>query len=133
MIWNCIALIYTKHTSHNVLLRLYRPGYELVEFDSWLARSEIEWNKASSVAEQEKAIDGLLHVRAPYFGEKEGEYSFPGLAAGSTSEGHRKALLFAASEYERVAAQLRAGREDPEQSGKRLLQKAGALKELAAK
>jgi len=133
MIWNWIALIYTKHTSHSVLLRLYRPGYELVEIDFWWAKSEIEWKKASGVAEQEKAIDGLLYVRAPYYGVEEDDYSFPGLATGSTTEGHRKALLFAASEYERLAAHLQAGREDTEQSGKRLLDKAGALKELAAK
>jgi len=132
MVWNCIALIFDKHTVHSVKLRIYRPGYEIVEIDSWRAKSEIEWKRALGAAEQEKVIDGLLDGPASFFYGKEGDGFFPGLPAGSTCEGHRKALLFASSEYERLAAQLAAGREDTEQSGKRLLDKASELKALAA-
>lgn len=143
-IWNCIALIYDGHTVHTVRVRLYRPGWQTVEVKSWEQVDALKWKEAPSLVEQEKAIDDLVstwetdylnrfaqssssesHPRPPA-----GVALFRGLAPGSESAKHRQVLLFAAGEYERLAAFT-----DSSETGKllhtRLNEKANMLRELA--
>jgi hypothetical protein len=84
-----IALNYLTHTSHSVALRVYRPGFELVEIQSWGRAHRVAWNPAPDLDAQEKALDTLLPVCR--------------LEAGSKAVPHRDALLFGATEYERLA------------------------------
>jgi hypothetical protein len=129
MIWNCIALIFTKDTCHSVKLRLYRPGYELVEIDSWWAKSSVDWKPVTDSNGQEKALDDLM--AAPSLVSK--YKHFLGIPSGSASDEHRRVLVFAAAEYERLAAQLPDHGEVSERARTRLLDKADELKALAAK
>ena len=69
-------------------LRLYRPGYELVEIAAWEATNRVEWKRLSAMTVDEAAVNAL-------FGGN--------LEPGSASKAHRAALLFGASEYDRLA------------------------------
>jgi hypothetical protein len=51
-----IALNYLIHTSHSVALRLYRPGYELVEVKSWERVNRVVW----------KSVPLLKHKKKPW-------------------------------------------------------------------
>jgi hypothetical protein len=141
-IWNCIALIYTGHTSHTVRVRLYRPGWQTVEVKSWQRQGKADWREAPDAEGREKAVDDLVSTWETDFsgrrfgqGDSEGRSQGPALFAcltsGHVSRSHREALLFAAAEYERLLAEA-----SPESAGKmreRLAAKAKALRELAAK
>jgi hypothetical protein len=85
-----IALNFFTHTGHSLALRLYRPGYELVEIHSWELVNRVAWRPAPDIKAQEKALDTL--------------FPFARLEPGSKSPAHKKALLFGAAEYERLAA-----------------------------
>jgi hypothetical protein len=85
-----IALNYVTYNDYSVALRLYRPGYELTEVKSWQLTNRVAWKPATEIATQEAALDALLPIAR--------------LEGGSKTEAHREALLFGASEYERLAA-----------------------------
>jgi hypothetical protein len=101
------------HTSHSVSVRLYRPGYELVEINSWEKGTRISWKAIHDVEGQEKTLDRL--------------FSWP-LEAGSTSTGNRNALLFGAAEYARLTASAPS-----RELQARLAEKARTLREQAEK
>jgi hypothetical protein len=107
-----IALNYLTHTSHSMALRLYRPGYELVEVKPWERVNRVAWKSAPDLEVQEKTLDTLLPLGR--------------LEPGSKSAAHRDALLFGAAEYERLAATAQA-----EDQRTRLTSKAGKLRERA--
>jgi hypothetical protein len=134
-----IALNYPWHHGHSTLLRIYRRGYELTEVRAWDVPGHIAMQPASSVEAREKAIDRLVGqptIEAPRaefgYGHGEGyllhELDFKGLKPGSDSPEHRGALLFAASEYEALAAAV----ETNQTMKDRLLNKAKDLRKLAA-
>jgi hypothetical protein len=94
------------HTSHSLSLRLYRPGYELVEIKPWERIDRVVWRPAADVEAQVRSLEQLL--------------------AGTTED--RNVLLFGASEYERLA------RTTPSREQQRgLCRKARDLRELANK
>jgi hypothetical protein len=113
-IWNCIALSYGGHTQHTLLVRLYRPGFRTIEVRSWQKDGEAKWIEATDLESREKAVDDLLSTWNTDFQRSLGRAAltsgdvprdsavFRSLAAGAASKGHRQALLFAASEYERL-------------------------------
>ena len=123
-------------TTHSVAVRLYRRGFETAELRPAQKVSD-DWNKATELAAQEKAVDDLLGVSPlestsplkPLKGI--GVRSPPALELGTKSAGHREALLFAAGEYEWLARQ--ASERDAEELAvrRRLLDKARRLQELA--
>ena len=108
-VWNCIALSYDEQTCHTVRIRLYRPGYDLVEITSEDTRGKIKWEKAGSAVRQEKAVDQLLAPTADSTWAQanrdrpDNHWGFDQLDPGSKNQGHRKALVFAAEQYERIA------------------------------
>jgi hypothetical protein len=123
--WHLIALGFVKVKHHTLMVRLYRPGCETVEVGAWSLAHEVKWTGVADLAGQEKAIDGLVSTRGANIwqemAERRDEEEPPSpsdegsreetppplgcefLAAGSKSPEHRKALLFAATEYERLA------------------------------
>ncbi len=101
----------------SVALRLYRPGYDLVEIGSWEGANRVEWKPAVDVSAQEKVIDRLFSDCFRY-----------SQAKGSGSPAHREALLFGASEYERLSKLPSSIVWQPEA----LEKKAKAMRDLAA-
>jgi hypothetical protein len=137
--WNCIALTYWKAKRHTVLLRLYRPGCQTVEVSAWTLPRDVAWRGVADLAGQEKAVDDLITPGPPDFiqdalerGDDKPSLCNYLLAAGSDSPGHRKALLFAAAEYERLA---KAAPDDSASRtvSDRMKQKAAWLRGLAEK
>ena len=130
-----IALNYPVFLSHSLAAKLYRPGYDLVELESWDLPVRIAWKRAEDLKSQKRALDRLFLM------DREAEKTEPKqwpligrcLSAGAESSAHRHALLFAASEYERLAAsELASG---PERDGIRseLRSNAEELRKLAEK
>jgi hypothetical protein len=133
-VWNCIALIFDKHTSHTVRVRAYRPGYQTVEIRSWQTTGKVSWEEAPDLAARERAVDALLSTWEtdscafrPHRGKNDFlcQDSFFSLAPGSAAPGHRRALLFAAAEYERLGSAADGVQRT------RLSDKAQSLRELA--
>jgi hypothetical protein len=125
-----VELNFPVYTSHSVALKLYRPGYELVELDSWEPSKEIVWKMAPDLASQEKQLDRLFLMDNE---EEESKWQLikPRLSPGSKSAEHRRILLFGVSEYERLATAAAASGPQAEAVRRRLQSKAQKLKELA--
>ncbi len=108
---------------HSVIVRVYRPGFLTVEIKPGEDQHRTSWIRADRF-EQEMAIDVLLGVERVYGKARWWELipvmphselagsSWPdasrtlgdyGLEPGSVSPAHRGVLLFAASEYARLA------------------------------
>ena len=107
-----VALNYLTHTSYSVALRVYRPGYELVEIRSWEQVNRVVWKAVSDIDAQEKALDGLFIPDR--------------LERGSKWVAHRAALTFGAGEYDRLA-----GAAESVEQRARLAKKAATLRERA--
>jgi len=125
-----IALNYAIDRVHLTRLRLYRPGFELVEIDSWDALGILEWREENRLGSALDAlVDPPIHWPRPQKGWAPSiDQLVAVLPPGSTSDGYKETLLFAAAEYERIAR-----RADGNDEMTRFLAKAGALRELAAK
>lgn len=135
-----IALSCKRHTAHTIMVRLYRPGWQTVEIGSWGLPGEVDWKEARDLAGRESAVDDLVstwahdaegHMGALHEESPTDSKLFRRLAPGSTAPGHRQALLFAASEYDRLAVQVSAAGDETMRT--RLAEKARALHDLAAK
>jgi hypothetical protein len=136
----CMALTYNSSTHHTVLVRLYRPGYQTIELESWRKQERLQWTPAPTLQERELAIDGLVSTWKTMPERLQNEYASKGfvpprdpvvfrdLALGSTSPEHCFALDFAAGEYEQLLKEAT----DPDQRA-RLEEKAKALHQLAAR
>jgi hypothetical protein len=102
-----IALNYNVGRIHTTRLRLYRPGYELVELESWDSADKIAWKPTSDLIAQEKAIDALLRRPAvTSFGVAQNRKAAADTQATPADSGFtacEETVLFAAAEYERVA------------------------------
>ena len=120
-----IALNYRVQDAEAVALRLYRPGYELVEVKSWEPTNRVDWKPAADLLAQEEAVDRLFGGKRDG-DEREAGRVFRAPVAGSVSATHREALLFGMGEYERLA-QLAGSTEQ----GKGLVAKAKAMRALA--
>lgn len=110
-----------------VALRLYRPGYELVEVKSRQLTYQVEWKPATDLPAWERVLDQLFGGKRAG-DEREAGRFLRGPVAGSASAAHREALLFGASEYERLARLA-------ESTGQRegLAAKAKAMRDLAVR
>jgi hypothetical protein len=127
------VLSYPCYISHSLGLKLYRPGYELVELDSWEQPGKIVWNEAPDLASQEKVLDKLFLMKPDERWDDLTSASDKCLSPGSASPEHQRVLLFAAAEYERLASRLVANGTEEKNSRARLEAKASKLRELAAK
>jgi hypothetical protein len=108
------VLNYLTYTSHSVAVRLYRPGYDLVEIRSWQRVNRVAWKPTADLGIQENALDRLLPLDR--------------LEGGSRSPAHRKTMLFGAAEYERLASVAQS-----QDDQARLATKAGELRKRAEK
>ena len=123
-------------TTHSVAVRLYRRGFETAELKPGQENPD-DWIRATSLTAQEKAVDDLLGVSplestSPLKAIKgTGVHSPPALELGTKSASHKKALLFAAGEYEWLAQQLTEPDAEERIIRTRLLDKARRLQDLA--
>lgn len=99
-----------------MVVRLYRPGYKLVELESWDLLPTVVWEKASTLEDEEKALDQLASEGC--------------MAPGSTSTPHRNALLGIAREYTRRSSKKTTDPHEREIE-ERMLAKAQKLRQLA--
>jgi hypothetical protein len=111
--------------NHSLSVRLYRPGYDLVELTPWDLFSPIKWAPAKDLKAQEKAIEDLLSI----------QWQLNKIVIGPlkwlerlSDENEIRVFLFAASEYERIAKMTN----DPEYS-KELSMKADIIRGLVKK
>jgi hypothetical protein len=110
-------------------LRLYRPGYKLVELEAWDSAAKIRWQAAAEWHDQEKTLDALLS--GPAAKPPAVKASRPPLVAqlptfSNDVPAETGPLTFAAAEYDRVA-KLAPTPED----AARLKEKADALRKAA--
>lgn len=136
-------------SEYAVSVRAYRPGYLTIDIKPGKETRWLHWIRADSF-EQEMAIDVLLGVQriSGKAGWWEWSYQRPtselvnagsnansryqlalgdyGLLPGSVSKTHREVLLFAASEYERLAILA-----TEQEARRRLEQKAAQMKRYA--
>ena len=99
-------------------VRLYRPGYELVNVDAKAKAYQVQWQPAQTIADQERVLDNL-------YGDLET------LASGSISEGHKRSLLYGAEEYERLSGILSSPDTELTSDQSRLRFKSEQLRQLA--
>jgi hypothetical protein len=106
-----VALNYLTYTDHTMALRLYRPGFDLVEIKSWESAREVIWTPAADLAAQEQALDNL----------------FSQLDRKCKLSTYAECLEFGASEYERLSREVVS-----ERDSQRLDAKACALGDMAS-
>jgi hypothetical protein len=128
-----VALNYHFHYHDGVHVRLYRPGYELVQFKSWEFGKKVTWTRCSDLVGRERAIDELLAAPGTVSWcqmsrhKEEKSWGVPGaLRSAAYSKKHRAALEFIGAEYERLAADEGCSEEDR----RRLSGKAEAVRTL---
>jgi hypothetical protein len=107
---------------HAMHVRLYRPGYQLVKRNSWDLADKISWKPAPDWKAQEKVVDDLLAFPVQ---RASGNYLSSPFPLPPPSPEEKRALVFAAAEYERVA-KMAPKAEDAE----RLRKKAQKLLEM---
>jgi hypothetical protein len=125
--WN----YFNSLTMHSIAVRLYRPGFETIELRPGQAPYDLRWAEAPDIAAQEKALDDLLGVSPLELDRPVSELQQRRLENGTKSPAHRKALDFAAREYERLANAASRDGADAQDVVPRLFAKAQRLKKLA--
>lgn len=117
-------------TSHTIAVRIYRPGYETVEINSWDPPGKLIWKPALTAAVQEMALDDLFDLgdKKPAEGTAMVHRE---LQPGSKSPAHREALRFGAAEYAHLAGQVTGKDASQRELRDRLVEKARKLEKLA--
>jgi hypothetical protein len=90
---------------HAMRVRLYRPGYKLVELESWDSQDKISWQPAADWQAQELAVDNLVGCPVLRHPTVPGPSKSRDVLQPPTTPEAKQALVFAAGEYERVAMQ----------------------------
>jgi hypothetical protein len=129
-----------EHSSqrHAMLLRLYRPGHELIEVRTVDKQTSLDWRPVKDFAAQERAVDALTMLPAESGATTPNDWwtlNTPldenPLQSGAASPAAREALLFASSEYERLARDPQLDRYDQQPTRDRLRAKAACLRRHA--
>jgi len=134
--WNLIAVTYAEKTDHTMRLRLYRPGFDLLEIRPYQNEAPMEWTAVSGLAAQEKVVDKLVQPTSKGTWtqtHKDDKWGLAQVDPGSESPEHHNALLFIASEYERLATDMALEADDLAEACTRCHAKAKFLRELADK
>jgi hypothetical protein len=119
----------SDYRGHKVTVRLYRRGYETVELLPWDYPAGVAWKPATALYDQVRAIDRLIDP-SPGTAGYSSSSELP-QRPGSVAEGHRRVLLFAADEYDRLARQL-PDDADGRAEAERVRTRAAALRKRAA-
>jgi hypothetical protein len=119
----------SSSTEHGVTLRFYRRGYETIAFRPGEGMRELDWKRATDLESQIKAVDDLMRGPAP--GKSQKITAKQVLEPGTKSAAHREALVFGATEYERLARDLSPSDPDERNIRRDLLAEAKRLRNLA--
>jgi hypothetical protein len=144
-LWNPLGIGDVKEherSTYTILIRFYKPGCQTMEVASWDKSKALQWLPASDLLAQEKAVDDLLADPAAqpvnfkawpntWWDLKDHKDPQLGLQPGAASVMQRQALLFAASEYQRLANGPLASSPQMEPVKQRLQQKAIWLRRFA--
>jgi hypothetical protein len=105
--WRYVGVVNftSSSTEHGVTLRFYRPGYQTIAFKPGEGMRELEWREAPDLEAQIKAVDDLVRG-STLNNSKKTITATQVLEPGTKSAAQREALLFGASEYERLARDL---------------------------
>jgi hypothetical protein len=128
-----------ERSLYTMAVRLYKPGFRTMEVKAWEKSRELQWFPAPDLLSQEKAIDDLLAVpptpdqpsTRTWWELKDEKLPGLGLQPGSVSSSQRKALEFAATEYQRLACTPIASSPSMQIARERLQQKANWLRHYA--
>jgi hypothetical protein len=138
-----------ERSLYTMVIRLYKPGFRTMEVKAWEKSRELQWFPAPDLLAQEKAIDDLLAdpaaperpigmvkdvvptVKVTWWELKDEKLPGLGLQPGSVSSSQRKALEFAATEYQRLACTPIASSPSMQIVRERLQQKANWLRHYA--
>jgi hypothetical protein len=134
--WNLIAVTYAEKTDHSIRLRLYRPGFDVLEIQAWQNEMSMEWTAVSDLRAQEKVIDKLLRPTgngAWTQAHKDKDWGLDQVDPGSVTPEQRSVLVFVAGEYERLAADMALEANELAEACNRCHAKAKFLHELAAR
>ena len=102
------TLGYAQRRHPTIRVRLYRPGFETVQISPWQWRSKVEWKPAPTLDAQEKAVDDLIStvetndlykLNPAVWNKQRVDYNL----VPPETPAQREALLFVASEYDRLA------------------------------
>jgi hypothetical protein len=96
------ALSFNTGCLHSTRVRIYRPGYQLIELKPWDSTDKVQWQPAVNWIEQEKAIDALLQRPAIAIPANPSSIPTNPWAAGYISCNSTE--HFVAAECERLAA-----------------------------
>jgi hypothetical protein len=127
-----VALNYPVHHGHATVVRLYRPGYHLIELHPWQIPDQITWTEAPDLASQEEAVNQLLRTPWITWRGTRNDRDDAHIQPGSASPGQRQTLLFAAAESERIAALPSLPGQESSEKRDGLVVRARWLRELAA-
>jgi hypothetical protein len=119
----------SSSTEHGVTLRFYRRGYDTIACKPGEGMHELDWKPAADLEAQIKAVDDLMRGPAP--AKSQNITAKHVLEPGTKSAGHREALLFGATEYERLARDLSASDPDERNTRRDLINEAKRLRNLA--
>lgn len=97
------TLRFVNEGGETITVRVYRPGYELLECKSWEKMDDVVWTPAPTIQQQESVLDKLFPQNGAG-GIASRSPASRQLVPGSSSKAHRDALLFGASEFQRLAA-----------------------------
>jgi hypothetical protein len=128
--WRYVGVVNftSSSTEHGIALRLYRPGYDTIVMKPGERVEELRWKQASDLDAQAKAINDLMHGAKV---QKTKSITVRHvLESGTKSPAHKAALMFGASEYERLARDLSASPAH-EAARHELLEEADRLRNLA--
>jgi len=125
-----------ERSQYSMSVRLYRPGYRTQEIQQWGKARDVQWSPAADLLAQEKAVDDLLALpdatpRASWWELKDEKTPGLGLLPGLESNMQKQALLFASSEYQRLAGGPAASQPANQTVRERLQQKAIWLRRYA--
>ncbi len=129
-----------EHTKqrHAIILRLYRPGCDLIEVKTVDKQTPIDWHPVKDFTAQERAVDALTALPSGCgattpddWWTRNAPIDENPLQAGGVSPTEREALLFASSEYERLARDPQLDRYDQQPTRDRLRAKAAWLRRHA--
>jgi hypothetical protein len=104
----CGPLNFNVGWLHDTRVRLYSRGFRLVELKAWESAETIRWQVAEDWSAREKAVDDLLRRPAISGSELASRRHDPERGSSPSdlirTKATVKALLFAAAEYEEIAA-----------------------------
>jgi len=145
--FNVVQTVSHEKTHYTMVVRLYKPGSQTMEVHAWDKAAALQWRPATTLIDQEKALDDLLAdpaapgmqlgfvtnttMKSTWWDLKDQKSPGLGLQPGRVASNQQRFLEFAASEYGRLANSPPATAPNMQAVRERLQQKAIWLQRYA--